>query len=173
MTVSGLAIDPSTRNPIILLQDPSGRRQLPISIDHIQAHNILKGIEGIPIEETTILDITALIIENSNLQLSNVVIHLTKESNFFGVLKLIKKSPDKDNQKNKIELKVKDSDAIALAIRVKCQIWAHEEVIANASIPVDPEADKIEQDEFRGLLNGINTTTLMKYLRTNEKDNFN
>ena len=173
MTVSGVAIDPSTRDPIILLQDPSGRRQVPISIDHIQSHNILKRIEGIPSEEASIHDITAAIIQESNLKLINIVIHLTKENDIFAVLKLAKQTSKKINEQNAIELKVKVIDAIALAITVNCQIWVHEEVIAYASIPINKEADKFEQDEFRGFLNRIDATTFIKYLKNDDRDYFN
>ena len=45
MSVAGLALDASNRNPIVLLRDPSGRRQVPIWIDHAQAHSIMSGIQ--------------------------------------------------------------------------------------------------------------------------------
>ena len=38
MTVAGIALDAATRSPIVLLRDPSGRRQVPIWIDQAQAH---------------------------------------------------------------------------------------------------------------------------------------
>ena len=45
MTVAGLALDASNRSPIVLLRDPSGHRQVPIWIDHAQAHNIVAGLQ--------------------------------------------------------------------------------------------------------------------------------
>ena len=44
MSVAGIALDASTRSPIVLLRDPSGRRQVPIWIDHAQAQNIQAGL---------------------------------------------------------------------------------------------------------------------------------
>ena len=45
MTLAGLALDVSSQSPIVLLRDLSGRRQVPIWIDHAQAHNIVAGMQ--------------------------------------------------------------------------------------------------------------------------------
>ena len=39
MRVAGIALDAASRSPIVLLRDPSGRRQVPIWIDQAQAQN--------------------------------------------------------------------------------------------------------------------------------------
>ena len=45
MTVAGIALDAASRSPIVLLRDPSGRRQVPIWIDQSQAQNIVAGLQ--------------------------------------------------------------------------------------------------------------------------------
>ena len=47
MSVAGLALDASTRSPIVLLRDLSGHRQIPIWIDHAQARHIMAGIKSL------------------------------------------------------------------------------------------------------------------------------
>ena len=47
MSVAGIALDAASRTPMVLLRDPSGRRQVPIWIDQAQAHNIINHV-GIP-----------------------------------------------------------------------------------------------------------------------------
>ena len=37
MSVAGIALDAASRTPMVLLRDPSGRRQVPIWIDQAQA----------------------------------------------------------------------------------------------------------------------------------------
>lgn len=44
MRVAGIALDAASRSPIVLLRDPSGRRQVPIWIDQAQAQNIMAGL---------------------------------------------------------------------------------------------------------------------------------
>ncbi len=46
MSVAGISLDAASRTPMVLLRDPSGRRQVPIWIDQAQAHNIMAGLQG-------------------------------------------------------------------------------------------------------------------------------
>ena len=46
MSVAAIALDAASRTPMVLLRDPSGRRQVPIWIDQAQAHNIMAGLQG-------------------------------------------------------------------------------------------------------------------------------
>lgn len=48
MSVAGIALDASSRSPIVLLRDPSRTRQVPIWIDQAQAHNIMAGLNDTP-----------------------------------------------------------------------------------------------------------------------------
>ena len=48
MRVAGIALDAASRSPIVLLRDPSGRRQVPIWIDQAQAQNIMAGLSEQP-----------------------------------------------------------------------------------------------------------------------------
>jgi bifunctional DNase/RNase len=53
------------------------------------------------------------------------------------------------------EIDARPSDAIALALRTGTSIWVMEEVIADASIPVDQEADEAEQEAFRDFVSSL------------------
>ncbi|MGM0455412.1 MAG: bifunctional nuclease domain-containing protein, partial [Cyanobacteriota bacterium] len=54
------------------------------------------------------------------------------------------------------------SDAIALALRTDASIWVMEEVVADASIPVDQDADEAERQAFREFLNNLSPQELIK-----------
>ena len=73
MSVAGLALDASSRSPIVLLRDPSGRRQVPIWIDQAQAHNIMAGIQDSPIPRPLTHDLMVALLKAGNLQLENNV----------------------------------------------------------------------------------------------------
>ena len=62
------------------------------------------------------------------------------------------------------------SDAIALAVRTKSSIWMLEEVVAEASIPVDAEADAEDQNEFRRFLDEVSPAALVRHLQTRESE---
>jgi hypothetical protein len=64
-----------------------------------------------------------------------------------------------------LEVDARPSDAIALALRTQSPIWMLEEVVADASIPVDAEADAEDQDKFRRFLDSTSPADLVRHLR--------
>jgi hypothetical protein len=64
-----------------------------------------------------------------------------------------------------IELDARPSDAIALALRTGSGIWMLEEVVADASIPVNAEADAEDQEDFRRFLDRTSPAELIRHLR--------
>ncbi len=173
MNVAGLAIDASNRSPIVLLRDPSGRRQVPIWIDHAQAQNILAGIEHPKDEIPLSHDLMVSLIKAGNLLLEKVIIHAIEEKTFRAILKM-KSIPQKNekskNEQAEIELDARPSDAIALAIRMQCSIWMLEEIVAVASIPVDASADAEDQDNFHRFIETLSPADLIRHLKDRSPD---
>jgi len=169
MSIAGLAMDASTQNPIVLLRDPSRRRQIPIWIDHAQAHNIMTGIQKPASHPPLTHDLMVALLKEGGMLLEKVVIHAIKENTFQAILKIRlqqKNQEDKDEAFKTIEMDAKPSDAIAMAVRTHCSIWMLEEVVAAASIPVDAEADEEDQDEFRRFVDQISPAALISHLKT-------
>ena len=178
MSVAGLALDASSRSPIVLLRDPSGRRQVPIWIDQAQAHNIMAGIQDSPIPRPLSHDLMVALLKAGNLQLERVIIHAIEDNTFQAVLKLRLKASEEEPEGEKtpeestllLEIDARPSDAIALAVRTKSSIWMLEEVVAEASIPVDAEADAEDQNEFRRFLDEVSPAALVRHLQTRESE---
>ncbi|MCU0529722.1 MAG: DUF151 domain-containing protein, partial [Cyanobium sp. Prado107] len=63
-----------------------------------------------------------------------------------------------------LEVDARPSDAIALAVRTGSGIWMLEEVVADASIPVDAEADEQDSSEFRRFLDSVSPAELVRHL---------
>ena len=173
MTVAGLALDASNRSPIVLLRDLSGRRQVPIWIDHAQAHNIVAGFQLNQGSKQLTHDLMVSLLKLGQLHLDRVIIHSIKENNFQAVLKLRSKTSENDNSENNstalFEIEARPSDAIALAIRTKCTIWMLENVVAEASIPVNEEADAKDQNEFSRFINDVSPADLIRHLKDDKK----
>jgi hypothetical protein len=159
MSVAGIALDAASRSPIVLLRDPSGRRQVPIWIDQAQAQNILAGMGGERPPRPLSHDLMVSLLEAGELQLEKVIIHTIEDNTFRAVLKLVKADGATG------ELDSRPSDAIALALRTHSSIWMLEEVVADASIPVDAEADAEDQEDFRRFLDRTSPAELIKHLR--------
>ena len=159
MRVAGIALDAASRSPIVLLRDPSGRRQVPIWIDQAQAQNILAGLADDKPPRPLSHDLMVALLEAGDLQLERVIIHAIEESTFRAVLKL-SRGEGKPGQ----ELDARPSDAIALAVRTGSSIWMLEEVVADASMPVDAEADAEDAADFRRFLDSVSPAELVRHL---------
>lgn len=157
MKVAGIALDAATRSPIVLLRDASERRALPIYISQDQARSIISAIEQQAPPRPMTHDLMINILEAWDLRLERVIIHALEDNTFFAVLKMI--SAD---GKVKKEIDARPSDAIALALRTDASIWVMEEVVADASIPVDQDADEAERQAFREFLNNLSPQELIE-----------
>ena len=125
MSVAGIALDASSRSPIVLLRDPSRTRQVPIWIDQAQAHNIMAGLNDTPQPRPLSHDLMAALLEAGGLRLERVIIHAIEDSTFRAVLRLqpLGDEPDGDDATggdlesvNQLEIDARPSDAIALAL---------------------------------------------------------
>jgi bifunctional DNase/RNase len=159
MRVAGIALDAASRSPIVLLRDPGSRRQVPIWIDQAQAQNILAGLGDDKPPRPLSHDLMVALLEAGDLQLERVIIHAIEESTFRAVIKL-----SRGEGKPGLELDARPSDAIALAVRTGSSIWMLEEVVADASMPVDAEADAEDAADFRRFLDSVSPAELVRHL---------
>ena len=180
MSVIGIALDAASRSPIVLLRDPSRRRQVPIWIDQAQAHNIMAGLNAEPSPRPLSHDLMVRLLEAGELHLERVIIHAIEDSTFRAVLKLSHEAPSEaiedstqpevleENEASDTLLNIDDrpSDAIALAIRTGSSIWMLEEVVAEASIAVDAEADAEDRNEFRRFLDQVSPAAMVRHLQS-------
>ncbi|EKV03668.1 hypothetical protein Lepto7375DRAFT_5978 [Leptolyngbya sp. PCC 7375] len=148
MKVAGIALDAVSRNPVILLRDASERRALPIFISNEQARAIIVALENEESVRPMTHDLFANLLDDWELALDRVVIHSLKDNTFYATMTI------KQGEVTK-ELDSRPSDAISIALRMGAPIWVMEEVIADASIPVDREADEAEKEAFRDFVSNL------------------
>ncbi|WP_017716889.1 bifunctional nuclease family protein [Kamptonema formosum] len=142
MKVAGIALDAATRSPIVLLRDAAERRALPIYIGQDQAKAIISALENHTPPRPLTHDLMVNILQEWNMTLERIIIHSLQDNTFYAVLTVRQGEVKKD-------IDARPSDAIALALRTNSPIWVMEEVIADASIPVDRDADEAERRAFR------------------------
>ena len=155
MKVAGIVLDAITRSPIVLLKDTTDRRALPIYIGQDQAKAILGALEKQKPDRPLSHDLMVNIMETWNLKLERIIIHSLQDNTFHAVL-------DLSQEKKKKEIDCRPSDAIAIALRTRSPIWVMEEVVADASIPVDQDADEEERQAFKKFVSDLNPSDLIK-----------
>lgn len=148
MKVAGIALDAATRHPIVLLRDASERRALPIYIGQDQARAIINALENQVPPRPLTHDLMVNLFEEWEMTLERVVIHSLQDNTFYAIL-MIRQGEVKK------EIDARPSDAIAIALRTNSPIWVMEEVVADASIPVDRDADEAERQAFRDFISNL------------------
>lgn len=148
MKVAGIALDAVSRSPIILLKDASDRRALPIYISQEQAKAIVNALEKQTPPRPFTHDLIVNIFDSCNIKVERITINSLQDNTFYASIAI--------NTNGQIrEVDARPSDAIAIAIRTKSPIWVIEEVIADASIPVDRDADEQERQAFSTFVSNL------------------
>ncbi|NMF65550.1 bifunctional nuclease family protein [Brasilonema octagenarum] len=161
MKVAGIALDAITRSPIVLLKDASDRRALPIYIGQEQARAIMGALENQKPPRPLTHDLMVNMLDAWNIVLERIIIHSLQKDTFYAAL-IVKQGELKK------EIDARPSDAIAIALRTNTPIWVMEEVIADASIPVDRDADEAEQQAFREFISDLRPEDLIKRFGNSE-----
>ncbi|BAQ65314.1 bifunctional nuclease family protein [Geminocystis sp. NIES-3709] len=163
MRVAAIALDAVTRSPIVLLKDATERRALPIYIGQDQARSIIGALEQQATPRPITHDLMVNIFTAWNLKLDKVIISSLQDNTFYAVLCLKMGKREKN-------IDCRPSDAIALAIRTGCPIWVMEEVVLDASIPVDREADEEEREAFKDFVANLSPEELIRRTRKAGED---
>ena len=163
MRVAGIALDAQSRHPIVLLRDASERRQLPIYIGQDQARAIISALENQTPPRPLTHDLMVNMMEECDMVLERIVIHSLQDNTFYAIM-MVRQGEVKK------EIDSRPSDAIAIALRTKSPIWVMEEVVADASMPVDRDADEAERKAFRDFLSNLNPDDFKQGGRFSKQD---
>jgi uncharacterized protein len=163
MKVAGIALDAVSRHPIVLLRDASERRQLPIYIGQDQARAIISALENQTPPRPLTHDLMVNLMDEWDMVLERVVIHSLQDNTFYAILMMRMGEVRK-------EIDSRPSDAIAIALRTKSPIWVMEEVVADASMPVDRDADEAERKAFRDFLSNLRPEDFKQGGRFSKRD---
>ena len=127
---------------VLLLNETTGDRQLPIVIGWCEARSIAIALDGNEEPERPLThDLFKTFSNSFEISVSKIIIHTLNEgvfhASFFCKSKLIK---------DEIEIDARTSDAIALAIRFSCPIFTYEDILKRAGIIVKGARKKDDED---------------------------
>ena len=153
MKVRGLALDPLSNMPIIILKDEEDKRSLPIWVGIFEANAIALELEKIATPRPMTHDLIKNILETVEARVTKVVVTDLKENTFYAVLHL-------QIGEREYTVDSRPSDALALALRVDCPIFVDDEVLKISKKANSPEASS---EEMRKFLEGLNDEDLGHY----------
>ena len=160
MKVRGLALDPVSNMPIIILRDDEEKRSLPIWVGIFEANAIALELEKIATARPMTHDLIKSILETVEAQLVKIVVTDLKENTFYAVLHLKLGGAE-------YTVDSRPSDAIALALRTAAPIFVHEDVFPKAGkMDVAKEGETMKADDpeqLREWLQNIKPEDFEKY----------
>jgi len=139
MKVKGLALDPLTNIPIVILKGVDDSCSLPIWIGIFEANAIITELEHITPARPMTHDLIRNILEGLGTKVDKVVVTDLIDNTFYAKIELLLGG-------NRILIDSRPSDAIALALRVQAPIFVDEKVLAKAKkIDLSKESDDLEK----------------------------
>ena len=149
MFVTGIALDVRNNHPLVILNDASKKRALPIWIGQAEAQAIARALEGFKAERPLTHDLIINIIEGIGYKVNHIEINDLNENTYFSSIVL-------ENAIGElIPVDSRPSDAIAISLRADCPILISEKVFADGTIPTELESDDEDTEAFKSFLQNV------------------
>lgn len=155
MTVRGIALDPITNMPIIILKDQEEKRALPIWVGIFEANAIALELEKIATPRPMTHDLIKNILDGLGATVQQIVVNDLNENTFFAVIEV-------SYDGNVVNIDSRPSDAIALALRVNAPIFVTEKVVSKAK-SMDIAEEREETDRWKEWLENLKPEDFGKY----------
>ena len=155
MMVRGLALDPITNMPIIILKDIEDRKALPIWVGIFEANAIALELEKIATPRPMTHDLIKSILDHLGAVVQQVIINDLRDNTFYAIIEI-------SINGSRIAIDSRPSDAIAIALRVNAPIFVEEAVISKAK-NIDVSDEKEENDRWREWLENLKPEDFGRY----------
>jgi hypothetical protein len=134
MVIESVRVHMLSNRHVVILKDTEGDRYLPIWIGAWEASAIAMRLQGLTADRPLTHDLFAAALDRLGVRVVRVVISELADETYHARLHL-----ERDGVE--VEVDSRPSDALALAVRAEVQIFADEEVLAQAALAADPDED--------------------------------
>jgi len=155
MKIRGLMMDPVTNMPIVILKDVNGSAILPIWVGIYEANAIALEIEKVSTPRPMTHDLIKTLLTGLNATVRKVVVNELKEDTFYAMIWL-------ERNGELISVDSRPSDALAVALRLDCPIYVEDSVLQSSKM-AGTVSDKVNNEELRRWLEGLNDEDLGRY----------
>lgn len=145
--IHSLGLDEKNQQPVIILREEDGHRVVPIWIGQAEATAILLAVQGINPPRPLTHDLLLGVITALDYIVERVEITRLEEGTFFAALIL-------RGEERTVAVDARPSDSLALAVRCGCPLFVHEDVMRDAGIIPEDEAEE-EVEAFRDFLDTV------------------
>ena len=141
VTIAGLAMDPASNTPIILLKTEQGDKTLPIWIGLLEATSIASALQDIQFDRPMTHDLFKNLTQILDIQVDRIDICDLKDNTFYAEIHFA-------SQDRSFTMDARPSDAIALALRYQAPIFVDERVIEKSR--TGQEAEEVVDNSEEG-----------------------
>jgi len=136
VVVSRLGMDSTNQSYVLVLQEKSGTRMLPIWIGQAEAHSIVVHMHGVKHERPFTHDLCKSLIQQLGGVVRRVQITRVENSTYYGELHI-------ERSGSIVHVDSRPSDAIAIAIRLDAPIFASESLLVE---PGEEDDDALSEE---------------------------
>lgn len=155
MKIKGLVIDPISKMPIVVLEDPQKERMLPIWIGVFEANAISLKLENIATPRPMTHDLVQNLLNNLDTHVEKIVVSDIKDNTFYATIYC-------RHNGEIIPIDSRPSDAIALSLRTGSPIFVEDEVIEKAqSLKFDENLE--DSEKLKSWLENLKPEDFGKY----------
>jgi len=155
MKIRGLTMDPVTQMPIVVLKDVNGNTVLPIWVGIFEANDIALEIEKVSTPRPMTHDLLKTVLLGLEAAVKKVVVSDLRDDTFYALIWL-------ERGGEMISIDSRPSDALALALRLDCPIYVDDTVLKTSKL-TNTVSEKVQSDELRKWLEGLNDEDLGRY----------
>jgi hypothetical protein len=134
MQIESVRVHMLSNRHVVILKDNEGDRYLPIWIGAWEASAIAMRLQGLAAERPLTHDLFAAALDRLGVRVDRVVISELTDETYHARIHL-----ERDGVQ--VEVDARPSDALALAVRAEVQIFADDDVLAQAALSADPDEE--------------------------------
>jgi bifunctional DNase/RNase len=139
MVVESVRVHMLSNRHVVILKDAERDRYLPIWIGAWEASAIAMRLQGVAAERPLTHDLFVNAIEQLGARVDRVVISDLADETYHARLYIVRDGIE-------VEVDARPSDALALAVRSEASIFAAEEVLDQAALGADPDAEEDDEE---------------------------
>jgi hypothetical protein len=139
--LTAVRVDLQSNTPVVLLQEMTGERSLPIFIGAPEATAIAYAVQKVEVPRPMTHDLMRDIVRALDAEVVSVVVTEVHDGTYFAIINLLRAG-------SPVAVSARPSDAIALAARTEAPIFVADELMDAAGVVLEEE-DVEDDDESK------------------------
>ena len=157
VTIAGIAMDPASNTPIIILKSEESDQTIPIWIGLLEATSIASALNNVQFERPMTHDLFKNFTDILNIIVSKIGVCDIKDNTYYAKIYFT-------SEKRSFSMDARPSDAIAIALRFQAPIYMDDTIIKKANMSEGEIMDKsAEGQKWADYLENLSPEDFGKY----------